>query len=220
MFKAVRFFSLFMAMLVLTPAPLMAQDTQTQEDNGAAPAVYSPDFCEFSVTFPTEPYQSRNCQEEAGNQCYDLVSYTQVFDMLSTVNFRVICNPVNDGVFEEYSPEVMEATLRAMTKNSVVKEFDSSFREEEAYKQAGLVGEGLSGRTPTIYIAQLWIGQKSALSVEAELIGEPREDADQLFSDVLRSVTLKANAVKAEDATATEEKKEGAADKNEAAPSP
>ena len=54
-----------------------------------------------------------------------------------------------------------------------------------------LVGEGHVGRTPTIYIAQLWISPRSALSVEAELIGEPNDAADTLFSTVLKSVHFK-----------------------------
>jgi hypothetical protein len=81
----------------------------------------------------------------------------------------------------------MEATLRAMTDRSVVQTFDTTFREESGFKQAGLVGEGQSGRTPTIYIAQLWIGKTSAFSVEAELIGEAGEGAEILFRDILRS---------------------------------
>ncbi|MGB0718963.1 MAG: hypothetical protein ACPGRX_00725 [Bdellovibrionales bacterium] len=156
-------------------------------------SVYSPEFCEFSITFPDEPYKTRRCDDD-GKQCYDQISYTQVWGMDSTVNFRVICNPIGGDVYAAYSPEVMDLTLRALTKNSVVKEFDSSFRETADYKQAGLVGEGLSGRTPTIYLAQLWIGKQSALSVEAELIGEALPDADALFSTVLKSVGLKVDS--------------------------
>ncbi len=160
----------------------------TATGHAQPPSTYQPDFCEFSVTFPEEPYKTRRCDEDGGAKCYDQVSYTQVYDMSSTVNFRVICNAVGEDVKKSYSGEVMQATLRAMTDRSVVKTFDTSFREEEDYKQAGLVGEGKSGRTPTIYIAQLWIGEQSALSVEAELIGEASDKADALFSEILRSV--------------------------------
>ena len=166
--------------LLLLPTLALAEEK--------APSTYSPDFCEFSVTFPSEPYKSRNCEGGDKDRCYDLISYTQVYELSSTVNFRIICNPIGDEILDAYSPEVMQATLKAMTKNSVVEEYNTSFREEDKYKQAGLVGEGLVGRTPTIYIAQLWIGEKSALSVEAELIGEPMEGADTLFRDVLASV--------------------------------
>lgn len=171
-----------------------------------APVTYSPPSCDFSVTFPTSPYTARKCDETDKTKCYDMTSYTKVYDMASTVNFRVICNKIDESVYKHYSAEVMEATLRAMTNRSIVQTFDTSFRTEDNYKQAALVGEGKSGMLPTIYIAQLWIGQGSALSVEAEMIGDAHDDADKLLSDVLRSVHYltdeerKAKLPKAEDA--------------------
>ena len=159
-------------------------------EEGAASHTYAPDYCEFTITFPEAPYTTRRCDDD-GARCYDQVSYTQVFDMQATVNFRVLCNPVAESVVESYSGEVMEATLRAMTKRSVVETYKTSFREEENYKQAGLVGEGKSGKLATLYIAQLWIGQKSAFSIEAELIGETADAPDELFSDILKSVGVK-----------------------------
>ena len=188
-----------LALFLLLPTLAFAQDEVTDTSS-----TYSPDFCEFSVTFPSDPYKSRRCEKEASGKCFDLVSYTQVYEMSSTVNFRVICNPIGQEIKDAYTPEVMKATLRAMTKQSVVQTFNTAFREEETYKQAGLVGEGLVGRTPTIYVAQLWIGEKSSLSVDAELIGEPMEGADTLFSDVLKSVGVKRE-VSEEEASEDEE---------------
>ncbi len=187
-------FSALCSLWLIFSFDALAQEDISEKDAAKVedPSVtYSPDFCEFEITFPEDPYSIRRCEDEEKTQCYDLISYTQVYGMDSTVNFRVICNPVSQELYEQYSPEVMELTLKAMTKNSVVEQFDSSFREEPEYKQAGLVGEGHVGRTPTIYIAQLWIGKQSALSVEAELIGNALPDADALFSDVLKSVGLK-----------------------------
>lgn len=181
------------------------------------PSTYSPEFCEFTATFPEEPYKSRKCEDDGGERCYDLVSYTKVFDLDTTVNFRVICNKVSEEVHANYSGQIMEATLKAMTEDTVVKTFNTSFREEENFKQAGLVGEGKVGRTPTIYIAQLWIGKKSALSVQAELIGDSADEADQLFSDVLRSIGLKTDKEEEEekpDENAKEEPAKDNAEKN------
>jgi hypothetical protein len=169
------------AALVLFAFPAIAEDAKK-------PSTYSPDYCEFTATFPSEPYITQRCDEEGSKQCYDMVSYTQVFDMTETVNFRVICNKIDESVYKTYSPEIMAATLRAMTDQTLIKTFDTTFREEEGYKQAGLIGEGKSGRLSTIYIAQLWIGSHSAFSVEAEMIGDASERAENLFRDVLQSV--------------------------------
>lgn len=179
------------------------------------PSTYSPEFCEFSITFPDTPYKTSRCEDGDENRCYDQMSYTQVFDLSSTVNFRVICNEVGEDVRKSYDGEVMQATLRAMTDKSVVKTFETSFREEEKYKQAGLVGEGKVGRTPTIYIAQLWIGDTSAFSVEAEIIGAAGEEADTLFSDILRSVQYAPEKPAADDSDDEEPEEDKDADKTE-----
>lgn len=187
---------LLILLLLFTPLPVFAQDEETpaaeeeaQEEEAADPSLtYSPDYCEFSVTFPDAPYTSRRCEDEEKTRCYEQISYTQVYELSATVNFRIICNPVDESLYEDYSAQVMEATLRAMTKDSVVKEFNSAFREEDGFKQAGLVGEGKVGRMPMIYLAQLWIGKQSALSIEAELIGEAHNAADTLFSDILKTI--------------------------------
>lgn len=169
------------ALLLFFSLPVLAEETKT-------PVTYAPPGCEFSVTFPSEPYKTRRCDGDDQSQCYEQVSYTRVFDTESTVNFRVTCNPIGPDIAAYYSEDVMKATLKAMTKRSVVKTFNTSFRDEKTYKQAGLVGEGKSGALPTIYIAQLWIGKNSAFSVEGELIGESADAPDQLFSEVLKSV--------------------------------
>lgn len=168
--------------------------SMTAYANEKAPLTYSPEHCEFTATFPEAPYIEHKCEDQDKTRCYDQVSFTQVFDLDTTVNFKLICNEISKNVYENYSGEVMQATLKAMTADTVVETFNTSFREEDDYKLAGLVGEGMVGVTPTIYVAQLWIGKKSALSVQAELIGDSAEDADTLFSDVLRSVGLKSAA--------------------------
>lgn len=182
----------------MTIRPALAQEKPEKPEKESTPIThaYAPDHCEFEIKFPEEPLSSHRCDDATGKRCYDLVTFTQVYELSSTVSFKVICNPIDKGVHEQYSPAVMEATLKAMTQGKMLKSFDSSVREDAAYKQAGLVGEGRVGRTPTIYIAQLWIGQKSALSVEAELIGDPDDAADKLYSDILKTVRYRGDTAK------------------------
>jgi hypothetical protein len=162
---------------------ILSHSAQAQE-------VYAPEFCGFEVTFPDSPSSTRKCDENGG-KCYDLVRYTKTFGLDASVNFQIICNPVDEAVYNRYSAEVMEATLKAMTDKSVIKTFETDSRDDNGYKQSNLIGEGLKGVTPTLFIAQLWIDKQSAFSVEAELMGEAHEEADQLFSDILKSIHVK-----------------------------
>lgn len=157
----------------------------------AEPSTYSPETCEFSVTFPGEPYTVQRCENGDDDRCYNLVSYTQTYELNATVNFRVICNPIGPKIQKKYDESVSKSAVRAMGKKNALKTFETHYREEKEYRHASLVGEGRVGRTPMIYLAQLWVGQASVMSVEAELIGDPFEEADKLFSNVMASVGLK-----------------------------
>ena len=195
-----------LAMTVLVSIPALAAEDAPKEEPAKEEAVteetkaedtsyaYSPEFCEFTVTFPDEPEEAERCDDAEKKKCYQQTTYTKVFEMSSSANVRVICNEIDKTVRETYSGEIMKKTLEAMTKDSLIQTFDSAYREEKGYKQAGLVGEGKVGKLPSIFIAQLWIGDKSAFSVEAELIGVENEEADKLFSDILRSIKFKGDA--------------------------
>lgn len=158
------------------------------------PHKYSPDYCEFEAAFPEEPYIQNKCDGgENADQCYDLVSYTQTFALDATVTMRVVCNKIGQDIKDKYDETVMVKTLEAMTKSKVVQQFSTSYREDEAgnYRLAGLVGEGKAGMIPSIFIAQMWLGKSSAMTIEAELIGEQFDESDALFRDLLRSIQYK-----------------------------
>tara|TARA_X000001036_G_C20676820_1_gene804495 strand:+ start:311 stop:904 length:594 start_codon:yes stop_codon:yes gene_type:complete len=147
---------------------------------------YAPDFCDFEVTFPDEPDTKEQCNDK--DQCYDRLSFTKVYGITASVNFRFICNPISESVYDDYGEKIMMTTLRSMTLRTVAKELNGTFREDDKFKQAAIVGEGIVGRTPMIYIAQMWIGKNSAMTVEAELIGDEHQDAEKLFTDILRTI--------------------------------
>jgi hypothetical protein len=155
---------------------------------------YSPDYCEFETSFPEEPYIENKCDGgEDRNKCYDLVSYTQTFALDATVTMRVVCNKIGQDIKDKYDETVMIKTLEAMTKEKVVQQFSTSYREDEDgnYRLAGLVGEGKLGMIPSIFIAQMWLGKNSAMTIEAELVGEQFNESDALFRDLLRGVSYK-----------------------------
>ena len=160
----------------------------------AEPYTYAPEACEFSVTFPQEPIIKRTCENpETQERCYDLVTYTQTYGLEATVDFRIICNPIDEAIKKNYSNAIIAATLKEMTKDKVEKEFEVNVHEADGYKLAGIVGEGKKGLLPSMYLAQLWIGDASALSIESELVGEEHKEADTLLQSVLRSIHHKAS---------------------------
>ena len=150
---------------------------------------YNPNYCQFTASFPTEPYITKKCEDpNKPETCFNLISFTEVFDLSTTVRVEIICNPGSQELFEKFTPKVMENTVRAMTKETVLETFEVKANEQEKYRQVGLVGKGRKGLHDSIFIAQLWIADQSVMSVEAEISGETREDADRLFADILRTI--------------------------------
>ena len=150
---------------------------------------YAPDYCDFSATFPEEPYIINQCEDPNNKDtCYNLISYTKVFGLSSTVRAEIICNPGSPELFEKFSTGVMEATVREMTKDTVSQTFEVKSREEEEYRHTSLFGKGRKGLQDTIYIAQLWASKNSIMSVEAEMIGQQSDEADALFANILGNI--------------------------------
>lgn len=182
-----------------TPAPTQSSAATKQP---APPAwldsayEFSPEGCEFAIKFPEKPYQSRRCDPvEPTRNCNTITSYTKVFGMSAAVDFNVTCYPADAGMYERYSDAVMQTTLLAMAKPLKLESFDTGYNEYKTAKMAVLLG---GGKTETqqemIYTAQLWIGQKSVFTLEAQLRGAHNEDSDRLFAEILRTARLKDDA--------------------------
>ncbi|MCK5375235.1 MAG: hypothetical protein KAJ40_08120 [Alphaproteobacteria bacterium] len=176
--------------LFLYTAPLHAQEQKTEQQDALHDFLinyrYEPDYCDFIAGFPEEPLISHACEnEDDPSTCYDKVSFTKVFELSSTVQIDVICNPSTPDMYAYFTPEIMESTVKAMTKDSVLETFNINTTQSDDYRLSGLVGQGRKGLYDTLYIAQLWISENSIMSVEAELSGEKNPDADQIFAGIL-----------------------------------
>lgn len=175
---------------------------------------YKPEYCDFFAEFPTEPLKGRRCESDDESKCYDLVSFTKVFGLSSTVRVDIICNPADEKLFTEYTPEVMKKTVIAMTEGNVQESYEPQVHEEKNYRLAGMIGRGRAGMGDTIFVAQLWVGRKSVMAVEAELMGEQSPEADELFASILKTIGYnespeeKAEREKAEKEAAEKQKAE------------
>jgi len=185
----------------LLPANAFAQSATSEETVPYMPLppkemthIYSPDMCEFTAGFPEEPLISERCDGgENKDECYNQASFTRTFGITSTVDVKVICNEVDAGIKNKYKEDIMIKTLEAMSAATIDEQYNVNYSEDEQgrYKMANLVGEVTVGMSSGIYLAQMWIGDRSAMTVEAQLIGDPLEESDAMFRDILRSIRFK-----------------------------
>ncbi len=180
--------------LSLFATPAHTQQTQEEEAKMApldydVAYRYQPEYCDFTAAFPEEPLINHACEKEDDpSSCFEQITYTKVFDMATTVGVKIICNPADEKMFKYFTPEVMEDTVRKMTEASVLETFHLNSTEKDEYRLAGLVGQGKRGLDKTLFIAQLWISEKSIMSVEAEISGTKLPEADKLFAGLLNHI--------------------------------
>lgn len=175
-----------------------AEQAQDKEDkDGEAEAAaddktyhYAPDFCDFEVTFPEAPLKTKRCPE-GGSVCYDLLSYTMVYDMHTTVDISVTCNPSSEENFKRYDENVMRTALEGMVMRNGVEDYTINYEETEGTRQASVSGSGKIGRQDKIFTSQLWVGPHSVFTLQAELIGGEHPVADETFSNILKSIHVK-----------------------------
>lgn len=182
----------------------------------AEPYVYAPEHCEFTITFPSEPFIGRKCNPDDPKICHETVSFTKVFDVTASLSLSVSCNPAEDKMYERYSGDIMKTTLIAMAGRGKLDEFETGFNDMKTAKMAYILGYGKKGDHDLIYNGQLWIGQKSVFSLEADIVGNYIDGADAMFAKILQSVQLKnppAAATEAKTEKAPASKKTGAAAK-------
>ncbi len=153
------------------------------------PGRFAPDFCDFELTFPEAPMQAQRCVPTG--ECYTVYSYTVVYDLQTTIDISVNCTPSTPANFKRYTQGVMKAALAGMIEERNLDTHDISFKEDAKTKSAALTGTGKTGTQDKIYTGQLWVGQNSVLTVQAELIGSAHEMADSSFGDILQSLTMK-----------------------------
>ena len=188
--------------LLAIAAPSFAQDADeaekiAQQTDATAPAStpenpgrFAPDFCDFEITFPEKPQVVRKCMAE--NECFEVNSYTMVYDLQTTVDVTANCTPSTPGNYKRYSEGVMKAALAGMVEDRNLTEHEIKFTDEkDGTKSAGITGVGVTGSTNKIYTGQLWIGPNSVFTVQAELVGSEHPQGDKVFSDILASIKTK-----------------------------
>lgn len=165
------------------------EESKDADKNGKEDFRFAPDFCDFEITFPEAPAVARKCVSE--DQCFDVQSYTMVYDLQTTVDVTATCDPSTPENYKRYSDQVLKAALYGMIDNRNLKTHTLNFKQLETVKNATLTGEGITGSQEKIYSGQLWIGPNSVFTIQAELVGGAHEAADTSFGTILSSIKVK-----------------------------
>lgn len=157
----------------------------------AEPFTYAPEHCEFQIAFPEKPYIEQKCTTGDTKVCAEVLTYTRVINAESSVNVRVTCKVENEKELVKYTPEIMKETIKQMTSQAKMDVETISTDEIQGYKTAAAVNVGERGGREIMYTAQIWIGKTSLFTLEADMTGPQEPKADEVFTDILKSMKPK-----------------------------
>jgi len=152
----------------------------------AAPFTYAPKDCEFQITFPEKPFIETKCAAN-GKECSEIVTYTKAIGAESSTNFRVSCNPISANDITKYTPSILEETLKQMVKSNGLEPYDTQSGEKDGYKNASTLSLSQRDTKPLIYNGQIWAGEKSLFTLEAEMVGSQNNEIEKIFAEILKN---------------------------------
>lgn len=186
-----------------------SEDAEEEEidytETDLEPVRFAPDHCDFEITLPSEPAKTKRCPA-GGDTCYDLTTYTMVYDMSTTVEASVTCIPSAPSNFNRYNERVIRAALKGMVERAQIDEYKINTDSTRDSRQGSLIGTGTYGKHGRIYNAQLWVGLNSVLTIEAKLTGKNHGQADEAFSQIIGSIQEKRPESELEPAAGKETK--------------
>ncbi len=168
--------ALFLALPLLMSWPALAE-----------PFTYAPEGCEFRIAFPEKPYITQKCTSGADKKCEEIVSYTRVINIDTSVNFRVICSPATATQIDGYTEEDMRGTVEQMASEAGLEPNEAEVIKEDDFTSATVVTIGNRGEREVFYTSQIWVGKKSIMSLEGDMSGPESADADKIFTEVLKN---------------------------------
>lgn len=156
-------------------------------------STYSPDFCDFEITFPEEPYNAKRCPQGSA-KCYSITNYTMVYNLNTTVDVSATCVPSPPSNYGRYNDRVIQTVLNSMTEKAEISNASINVVDKGDYRIGTLIGTGTYGKQSRIYNAQIWVGQNSVMTIEAKLVGSTHHEADAVFAEILKSLKKKQAA--------------------------
>lgn len=154
----------------------------------AEPFVYAPENCDMRVGFPERPIIEKKCVTHAEKQeCTDVVTYKKIIPPHSSVTFRVTCVEYPKAELETYTPEIVEKTLNKLLKDQGLEPFDIQSETVDNIQRSTSMSIGTDDEgTAYMYSGQIWIGDKSLFTLEANMKGPQEKSVEETFVSILR----------------------------------
>lgn len=180
--------------------PAAENEVEAEEEQELEDPFYTfvDEKCDFKVWFPEEPYPKRLCSREgskfnlqATKECMRVHSYSTYFEPNTTIDVTISCAPAAPEMLAQYDERTMKHFAGAMADQHYLRDASFRYQDKGTARVGSISGTGMTGEQRTIYVGEVWAGPTSTLTIEAQLIGPRAREADKVFNQILKSVTVK-----------------------------
>ncbi|MGE4312697.1 MAG: hypothetical protein AB7E85_00315 [Pseudobdellovibrionaceae bacterium] len=159
--------------------------------------IYTAPYCDFQLGFPEEPEISTNDVPASSGEMVkeDHLSFSKVFSPTNSIYMEANCRSLVPGERNMLNDAAIRNTIAAYIKdNDIVSTGEKIFTDEETGARAGILlgsKRGMEGQSFVTY--QLWLTQNSLLLFEIQNNGPMLDDANAMFTNILRNINLKTD---------------------------
>ena len=147
---------------------------------------YAPSSCDFEVIFPEKFYKAEKCSSKT--DCYDVISYAKNIKD-SNVDVRLTCESKTKEEIEILKQSDLKISALELAKSTGLRSYGEDMgKMPDGTVTAVTIALGMRGTKEAIYTGQYWVGEKSLLTLEAEMTGPANDQIETIYSEILGSV--------------------------------
>lgn len=181
-----------------------------------ADQLYAPENCEMQIGFPKPPQIQRKCGigpdgSDSGN-CTEVVTYRMEranpppaqtdqdkkdsptsaappsAPPASSLSVRVTCQNYTPSQLESFNDDVLKSALEQMLKEQNYQAYsDFAVDTTAGLRRASSMSMGVNNDVEHLYTGQIWKGEHSLFTIEAQMLGPSQEEIEKNFVAILRA---------------------------------
>jgi hypothetical protein len=151
---------------------------------------YAPSSCDFEIIFPEKFYKAEKCTSKniSKTDCYDVISYAKNIKD-SSVDVRLTCESKTKEEIEILKQSDLKISAFELAKSTGLRSYGEDMgKMPDGTVTAVTIALGMRGKKEAIYTGQYWVGDKSLLTLEAEMTGPANDQIETIYSEILGSV--------------------------------
>lgn len=159
--------------------------------------IYTAPYCDFQLGFPEDPDVTTSDVPASSGEMVkqDYITFNHIYSLTNSIYMEATCRTLVPGERNMLNDAAIKNTMEAYAKeNDIVSTGQKIFTDEQTGARAGILIGAKRGMPGTSYVTyQLWVTKDSLLLFEIQNNGPAMDEANALFTNLLRNINLKTD---------------------------